>query len=104
MEKRKSYELGRVLCLQNLYNISQFTEKKKTMISENMNETLKDVILNMTLPRFVWCIDLAGTANFKEGLTSGRIIVDTTAPTLEEDAWLLRHDGEKNRIYRYRKG
>ena len=31
----------------------------------------------------------------KAGLTSGRIIIDTTAPTLEEETWLLRHDGEK---------
>ena len=91
-------------CVCRIYITSANSLKKETMISENMNETLKDVILNMTLPRFVWCIDLAGTANFKEGLTSGRIIVDTTAPTLEEDAWLLRHDGEKIEFIDIEKG
>ena len=37
-------------------------------------------------------------------MTSGRIIVDTTAPTLEEDAWLLRHDGEKIEFIDIEKG
>nr|WP_295300472.1 hypothetical protein [uncultured Blautia sp.] len=82
-------------CICRIYITSANSLKKETMISENMNEILKDVILNMTLPRFVWCIDLAGVDNFKAGLTSGRIIIDTTAPTLEEETWLLRHDGEK---------
>lgn len=40
-------------------------------------------------------IDLAGIDNFKAKLTSGRIIVDTTASTLESEPWLLRHDGNR---------
>lgn len=82
-------------CVCRIYITSANSLKRETLYSENMNEILKDVILNMTLPRFVWCIDLAGVDNFKKELISGRIIVDTTAPTLEEDAWLLRHDGER---------
>ena len=69
--------------------------KEKALASENMNDDLRDTILNMTLPRFVWCIDIAGIENFKRGLTSGRIIIDTTASTVEDNVWLLRHDGEK---------
>lgn len=83
------------LCICRIYITSANSLKKEAMISSNMNETLKDVILNMTFPRFVWCIDLAGIDNFRKGLTSGRMIIDTTSPTLEEDIWLLRHDGEK---------
>lgn len=83
------------LCICRIYITSANSLKKETLNSPNMNEILKDIILNMTLPRFVWCIDLAGIENFKAGLTSGRVIVDTTAPTLEENVWLLRHDTEK---------
>lgn len=83
------------LCICRIYITSANSLKKEAMNSPNMNDTLKDVILNMSLSRFVWCIDLAGIENFKSGLTSGRIIIDATAPTLEEDIWLVRHDGEK---------
>ena len=83
-------------CICRIYIASANSLKQKAIESPNMSPILKDVILNMTFPRFVWCIDLAGIDNFKAGLTSGRIIVDTTAPTLESEPWLLRHD--KNRI------
>lgn len=82
-------------CVCRIYITSSNSLKRETTKSENMNPVLKDVIRNMTLPKFVWCIDLAGADNFKAGLTSGRIIVDTTASTLEAEPWLLRHDGKK---------
>ena len=82
-------------CVCRIYITSSNSLKRETTKSENMNPILKDVIRNMTLPKFVWCIDLAGTDNFKAGLTSGRIIVDTTASTLEAEPWLLRHDGKR---------
>lgn len=83
------------LCIYRIYITSSNSLKEKALASENMNDDLRDTILNMTLPRFVWCIDIAGIENFKRGLTSGRIIIDTTASTVEDNVWLLRHDGEK---------
>ena len=82
-------------CICRIYITSANSIKQKAMDSPNMSPILKDVIRNMSLPRFVWCIDLAGIDNFKAKLTSGRIIVDTTASTLESEPWLLRHDGNR---------
>lgn len=80
------------LCVCRIYITSANSLKRETLESNDMNETLKDTIINLTLPRFVWCIDLASIDNFMNNQTSGRIIIDTTAPTMEEDIWLLRHD------------
>lgn len=82
------------LCVCRIYITSANSLKRKAIESQDMNEILKDTIINLTLPKFVWCIDLSGINNFKNNRTSGRIIIDTTAPTLEEDIWLLRHDGK----------
>lgn len=83
------------ICIYRIYITSANSLKEKALDSKTMNSQLKDVILNMTLPRFVWCIDLSGVDNFKEGLTSGRIIIDTTASTMDAEPWLIRHDGER---------
>lgn len=91
-------------CVCRIYITSANSLKEEALKSSNMNETLRDVILNMTLPRFVWCIDLAGIENFKNNLTSGRIIIDTTSPTMEEEIWLLRHDGEKIEFVDFEQG
>ena len=60
-----------------------------------MNCVLKKIILRLSFPKFVWCIDLAGVNNYKQGLTSGRIIVDATSATIEKEPWILRHDMER---------
>lgn len=83
------------LCVCRIYITSANSLKREALYSPNMNETLKDIIVNLTLPRFVWCIDLAGIDNYKRKLTSGRIIVDTTAATKDEEPWILRHDGKR---------
>ena len=83
------------LCVCRIYITSANSLKREAINSPNMNDTLKDVILNMTLSKFVWCIDLASPNNFKAHLTSGQILIDTTAPTFEENIWLMRHDGER---------
>lgn len=83
------------LCVCRIYITSANSLKREALCSPNMNDTLKDIIVNLTLPRFVWCIDLAGIDNYKNGLTSGRIIVDTTAATKDEEPWILRHDSKQ---------
>ena len=83
------------LCVCRIYITSANSLKEEALNSRDMNDVLKDVIINLTLPKFVWCIDLAGIDNYKKGLTSGRIIVDTTAATKEEEPWILRHDSNR---------
>lgn len=79
-------------CVSRIYITSANSLKSEALNSEDMNEHLIEVIINLSLPKFVWCIDLANFEEYKKGLTSGRIIVDTTAPTLDEEPWILRHD------------
>lgn len=83
-------------CISRIYITSANSLKSEALMSTDMNEYLVDVILKLSLPKFVWCIDLANFEEYKKGLTSGRIIIDTTAPTIDEEPWILRHD--KNEI------
>ena len=78
-----------------IYITSANSLRNKTFMSTTMPSTLKDIILTLSLPKFVWCIDLAGIENYKKGLTSGRIIIDTTSATWEPEPWIMRHDMEK---------
>lgn len=77
-----------------IYITSSTSLKSKALNSENMSLELKNIILNLVLPKFVWCIDISSYDNYKLGLTDGRIIIDTTAPTLDSEPWILRHDSE----------
>lgn len=83
-------------CVSRIYITSANSLKSEAIKAPDMNDMLVDIILKLSLPRFVWCIDLSTFEEYKKGLTSGRIIVDTTAPTLDEEPWILRHD--RNRI------
>lgn len=79
-------------CVSRIYITSANSLKSEALKAIDMNEQLVETILNLSLPKFVWCIDLANFEEYKKGLTSGRIIIDTTAPTLDEEPWILRHD------------
>lgn len=78
-----------------IYITSANSLRNKALISDTMPQILKDIILTLSLPKFVWCIDLAGIENYKKGLTTGRIIIDTTSATWEAEPWIMRHDLEK---------
>lgn len=83
------------LCISRIYITSSNSLKRNAMQSTTMPDDLKDVIISLPLPKFVWCIDLAGIENYKKMLTSGRIIIDTTSATWESEPWIMRHDMEK---------
>ena len=78
-----------------IYITSSNSLKRNAMESETMPEILQDLIARISLPKFVWCIDLAGIENYKMQLTSGRIIVDATSATVDKEPWILRHDGNR---------
>ena len=78
-----------------IYITSSNSLKKKTFESDSIPDELKEIILTLSMPKFVWCIDLAGIDNYKKKLTSGRIIIDTTSGTWEPEPWIMRHDMEE---------
>lgn len=78
-----------------IYITSSNSLKRNAKEFATMPKQLKEVILQLSLPKFVWCIDLAGIENYKKQLTSGRIIIDTTSATWDSEPWIMRHDGER---------
>lgn len=75
-----------------IYLTSANSFKEKCSNNALMNEELKKRILLMDMPRFIWCIDLATTDECKRGLMSGRVIVDSTVGTQDDNPWLLMHN------------
>lgn len=82
-----------------IYMTSANSLKREAGNNEEMCEQLKIIILRLSMPKFVWCIDIAGIDNYKKNLTSGRIIIDSTCSTYEKEPWLLMHDGNEIRYY-----
>lgn len=78
-----------------LYITSANSLRRNAMASSTMQQELKNVILTLSLPKFVWCVDFAGIENYKSQLTSGRIIIDATSASKDTTAWIMRHDLEK---------
>ncbi len=78
-----------------IYLTSSNSLKRLAAKSDTMSEDLKELILRLSFPKFVWCIDLAGIENYKNHMTSGRIIIDATSATHDSEPWILRHDMAK---------
>lgn len=78
-----------------IYITSTNSLKREALQNEEMDLTLKGVLLSLSMPRFVWCIDFADKESYMAGKTSGRIIVDTTSATSEWNPWILRHDAHR---------
>lgn len=78
-----------------IYITSANSLKRKSFQCKDMSEALKEILLTLSMPKFVWCIDLAGISNYKKHLTSGRVIIDTTCASWDPEPWILRHDSEK---------
>ena len=85
--------------ISRIYMTSANSLKRETGSNEEMCEQLKTIILRLNMPKFVWCVDIAGIDNYKKNLTSGRIIIDSTCSTYEKEPWLLMHDGHEIRYY-----
>lgn len=75
-----------------IYITSSKSLKKHAFSNSAMNEELKNVILSLSMPKFVWCIDFADEESYKKGKTTGRMIIDSTSATLEEEPWILKHN------------
>lgn len=80
------------------YLTSSRSLKRKTANSSDINDALKDIILSVEMPKFVWCVDVASPDEFRAGLNSGRIIIDATAGTYVPDPWLILHT-DKQIVY-----
>lgn len=84
-----------------IYLTSTRSLKRKARADARMNAQLKDILLRLELPRFVWCADIATPSAYARHETCARVIIDATAGTYEVDPWLLWHDAQQ--LY-YRSG
>ena len=82
-------------CVLRVYLTSVRSLKREVANNGSMNVDLKNILLTLPLPQFVWCADICTKDEYSSGLTSARIIIDSTAGTYENDPWLLMHDGQK---------
>lgn len=77
-----------------IYITSSKSLKEHAYLNASMNEELKNIILSLSMPRFVWCIDFSDAETYKECKTTGRIIIDSTSATLEPEPWILKHNNK----------
>jgi hypothetical protein len=75
-----------------IYITTSIALKEHAFSNDTMDEEVKNIFLSLSMPRFVWCIDFADVESYKNHMTTGRIIVDSTSATLEDDPWIIRHD------------
>lgn len=78
-----------------VYLTSARSLKREALNNKSMNTTLKSIVLKLHIPQFVWCIDICTKDEYQAGLTSSRLIIDSTAGTYEDEPWLLMHDNQK---------
>lgn len=77
-----------------IYITSANSLKKNIVNTDGVNLNLKRILLQMSMPKFVWCVDISSKEEYEKGLTSGRVIIDSTAGPYDREPWLLIHDGK----------
>jgi len=75
------------------YLTSTRSLKKHAYENQNMNDDLKNILLRLPTPQFIWCADFVIPKD-DFTLTVSRIIIDATAGTFEPEPWLIFHDQE----------
>lgn len=78
-----------------IYITSANSLKREIYKQQDISRNLREIILSLEMPKFVWCIDISDPESFEKNKTAGKIIIDTTCSTLEKEPWLLMHDSEK---------
>lgn len=64
-----------------------------------VSKELKNIIIHLNMSKFVWCVDSSSFEEYKKGMVSGKVIIDSTAGTKETEPWILMHDNEKIKYY-----
>lgn len=78
-----------------IYMTSASTYKeymKKVLISSPSNKDLCDFIFTLELPRFIWCIEVAGFSSYKNKLIDGIAVIDPTCSTQDSFPFIFMHD------------
>lgn len=72
--------------------------KEKCIVPDHehpMPKDIRNLILRMNFPKFIWCIEIYKVSDYSDGIVSGMIIIDTTACSSDSDPWLFMHDSRR---------
>lgn len=72
-----------------IYLTSASSLKRKIAEMEEMQLTLKDIILRLEMPKFIWCVDISSKEEYKIEKVSSKLIIDSTACAGDLTPWLL---------------
>lgn len=84
-----------------IYITTSNSLKKYYKNLKDVSPVLKKIILQLNMPKFVWCIDSSTDSEYMETdiKISGKVIIDATAGTKDVEPWLLLHDNQKIKYY-----
>jgi hypothetical protein len=71
-----------------------FREQKSALPQE-----LFALVMNLTLPQFVWVVQVAGVREWEQQRCNLTFLVDATASALDEEPFFLLHDRERAFVY-----
>lgn len=69
-----------------LFLASTRSYKQYLAINRTINPVLKEILIQLPMPRFVWVAELCTTEAFKKGMVSGLVLVDPTEPVKYEES------------------
>jgi len=78
-----------------IFLTSRKSYKEKINKNQSINGSLKEIILRLELPRFVWIAEIYNINEYEDKLVSKSIIIDSTAGQYDYEPWLLLHDNQK---------
>lgn len=77
-----------------LFITSSNSFKEKAKNNKLLNIYLKKNILELNMPKFIWCVEISSISSYKNGLVDGLIIIDSTSSSKEDEPWLFMHDSK----------
>ena len=78
-----------------IFLTSSLSYKKFIRSNSEITSDLKDQILKVEMPKFIWVTELFIPENYALGKVSASLIIDSTAGQYDFEPWILLHDSEK---------
>lgn len=82
-----------------IFITSSNSYKEKVNNYNNMHIYIKKNILELNMPKFIWCVELSGIDNYYNNLVDGTIIIDATSSSKDDEPWIFMHDKKSIKYY-----
>lgn len=85
-----------------IYITSANSLKEEMAASKDINSVIKTAILEVVLPKFVWCVDISTREEYKNEKMSAKMIIDTTSNNFSDTfPFLYIHNKDFVQYYDY---